>query len=157
MTKREFPSPKILQFEFTESLEEQEQQLASNLLVLRMQAARRAKAEDPHRPFHHYVHPEYKLNDPNGLCFWQERWHLFYQVVPLEETRWHWAHAASDDPIHWRDLPYALCPGPEESCHSGTALVEEDDGKDGSRVIAMYHGGLIGNMVAVSRDPLLLN
>ena len=65
-----------------------------------MQAARRAKAEDPHRPFYHYVNPGYKLNDPNGLCFWQGHWHLFYQAVPPEETRGHWAHAVSDDLIH---------------------------------------------------------
>ena len=28
---------------------------------------------------------------------------------------------------------------------------------DGNRVIAMYHGTEVGNMVAVSDDPLLLN
>ena len=51
--------------------------------MLRMHAARSAKAEDHHRPFYHYVNPEYKLNDPNGLCFWQGRWHLFYQTAEL--------------------------------------------------------------------------
>ena len=89
MTKREFLPSKVPRFDFAESLAEQEQQLARNPLVLRMHAARSAKAEDPHRPFYHYVNPEYKLNDPNGLCFWQGRWHLFYQAVPPEETRWH--------------------------------------------------------------------
>ena len=37
------------------------------------------------------------------------------------------------------------------ACYSGTTLVEED------RVIAMYHGVEVGNMVAVASDPLLLN
>ncbi len=155
MALREFPPSKVPRFRFAETLGEQERQLASNPLMLRMMAARREKADDPHRPAYHYVNPEYKLNDPNGLCFWQGRWHLFYQAVPPEETRWHWAHAVSEDLIRWRDLPYALYPGPEESCYSGTALIEEDNG--GSRVIAMYHGRLMGNMVAISRDPLLLN
>lgn len=91
------------------------------------------------------------MNDPNGLCFWQGRWHLFYQGYPPEDPRVHWGHAVSEDLIHWRDLPYAIHPGPEESCYSGTALVETD------RVIAMYHGTKLGNMVAVANDPLLLN
>ena len=63
MIKREFPPSKVPRFDFAELLEEQEQQLASNPLVLRLHAARRAKAVAPHRPF--------------------------YQAVPPEETRWH--------------------------------------------------------------------
>ena len=102
-------------------------------------------------PIYHYVNPENRLNDPNGLCFWQGRWHLFYQAYPPEDPRQHWGHAVSDDLIHWRDLPYAIYPNPEECCFSGAALVEED------RVIAIYHGTKVGNMVAVSHDPLLLN
>ena len=105
----------------------------------------------PWRPVYHYVNPENTLNDPNGLCYWQGRWHLFYQACPPEDTRQHWAHAVSEDLIHWRDLPYALCPGPEDRCYSGTTLVEKD------RVIALYHGVELGNMIAISRDPLLLN
>jgi len=108
-------------------------------------------AADPHRPIYHYVNPEGRLNDPNGLCFWQGRWHLFYQAYPPEDPRQHWGHAESDDLIHWRDLPLAIYPNPERCCFSGSTLVEED------RVIAMYHGTRAGNMVAVSSDPLLLN
>ena len=108
-------------------------------------------AGDPHRPIYHYVNPEGRLNDPNGLCFWQGRWHLFYQAYPPEDTRQHWGHAVSDDLIHWRDLPLAIYPNPEDKCFSGSTLVEED------RVIAIYHGIAAGTMVAVSSDPLLLN
>ena len=53
--------------------------------------------------------------------------------------------------IHWRDLPYALSPGPEDGCWSGASLVEED------RVLAHYYGHPHGNTTALSRDPLLLN
>jgi beta-fructofuranosidase len=97
------------------------------------------------------VSPEGNLNDPNGLCFWQGRWHLFYQGYPPEDTRQHWGHAVSDDLTHWRDLPYAIYPNPEEKCYSGATLVEKD------RVIAMYNGTKVGNMVALASDPLLLN
>ena len=138
-------------YTWADTLEEQEAQLKENPLLQRMIASREAKADDPHRPFYHYVNPENNLNDPNGLCFWQGRWHLFYQGYPPEDPRVHWGHAISDDLIHWRDLPYAIYPDPEESCFSGSTLV------DGDRVIAMYHGTQVGNMAAVSSDPLLLN
>jgi len=138
-------------FSFADTLEAQEAQLAENPLMLRFRESRRALAKDPHRPLYHFVSPESSLNDPNGLCFWQGQWHLFYQGYPPEDSRQHWGHAVSDDLIHWRDLPYAIYPNPEDCCFSGATLVEAD------RVIAMYHGTQAGNMVAVSRDPLLLN
>ncbi len=138
-------------YTWAETLEEQEAQLRDNPLLRRMIASRQAKAQDPHRPIYHYVNPENTLNDPNGLCFWQGRWHLFYQGYPPEDPRVHWGHAVSSDLIHWRDLPYAIYPDPEECCFSGSTLVEDD------RVIAMYHGTQVGNMVATSSDPLLLN
>ena len=138
-------------YTFADTLEEQEAQLRDNPLLKRMIASRKRKSGDQHRPIYHYVNPENTLNDPNGLCFWQGRWHLFYQGYPPEDPRVHWGHAISDDLIHWRDLPYAIYPDPEECCFSGATLVEDD------RVIAMYHGTQVGNMVATSSDPLLLN
>ncbi len=135
----------------TASLAEQEEALASNPLMVHLLESRKTYENDPHRPIYHYVNPEAMLNDPNGLCYWQDRWHLFYQAYPPEDTRQHWGHAVSDDLIHWRDLPYCIYPDPERCCFSGATLVEED------RVIAMYHGTEVGNMVATSDDPLLLN
>jgi len=142
---------KVPSYTFAETLEEQEAQLKTNPLLLRMIESRKKMAGDPHRPIYHYVNPEARLNDPNGLCRWKDRWHLFYQAYPPEDPRQHWGHAVSDDLIHWRDLPLAIYPNPERCCFSGSALAEED------RVIAMYHGTAVGNMVAVSSDPLLLN
>ena len=150
MTEHDRASP-VPRYTFAETMSEQEAQLRENPILQRMAASRKAKAGDPHRPLYHFVSPESNLNDPNGLCFWQGRWHLFYQGYPPEFTRVHWGHAVSDDLIHWRDLPYAIHPDPEESCFSGSTLVEED------RVIAIYHGTRVGNMVAVAGDPLLLN
>ncbi|NQT39380.1 MAG: glycoside hydrolase family 32 protein, partial [Planctomycetes bacterium] len=138
-------------FTFAETLAEQEAQLKTNPLMLRFAESRKKMADDPHRPIYHYVNPEGRLNDPNGLCFWQGRWHMFYQAYPPEDSRQHWGHAVSDDLVHWRDLPLAIYPNPERCCFSGSTMVEED------RVIAMYHGTSVGNMVATSSDPLLLN
>ena len=133
------------------TLAEQLKQLRNDPQVLRFAASRKQLAADRHRPIYHYVNPEGRLNDPNGLCRWQGRWHLFYQAYPPEDPRQHWGHAVSDDLIHWRDLPLAIYPNPEEKCFSGATLVEED------RVIAIYHGTQVGTMVAVSSDPLLLD
>jgi beta-fructofuranosidase len=142
------PVPK---YTFSNTLEEQEKEVANNPLLQRFNASREKMSGDPHRPVYHYVNPEGRLNDPNGLCFWQGRWHLFYQAYPPEYPRQHWGHAVSDDLIHWKDLPLAIYPGPERACFSGSAYV------DGDRVIAFYHGTEVGSMAAVSSDPLLLN
>lgn len=138
-------------FRFSDILEQQEAELAANPLMERFRQSRQSLAADRYRPLYHFVSPESGLNDPNGLCRWQGRWHLFHQGYPPEDPRPHWGHAVSDDLIHWRDLPYAIYPHPEQAAWSGSTLVEED------RVIAMYHGHQLGNMVAVSSDPLLLN
>ena len=75
-TDRTSRAPK---YTFADTLAAQEAQLRDNPLVRRMAASRQALAGDPHRPQYHFVSPESRLNDPNGLCFWQGRWHLFYQ------------------------------------------------------------------------------
>ncbi|MCP4730280.1 MAG: glycoside hydrolase family 32 protein [Roseibacillus sp.] len=143
-----------------DSLEAQEAELKDNVLIKRFAESRKRLASDPHRPAYHFVSPENMLNDPNGLCFWKGRWHLFYQAYPPDEfpdpkdikkRRQHWGHAVSDDLVHWRDLPYAIYPGIERMCFSGSTVVEED------RVVAFYPGIGAGQMVAIADDPLLLN
>jgi len=142
---------KVPHFVFPNTLEEQEAALKTNPLLARLHASRKKMSADKFRPVYHYVNPEGRLNDPNGLCYWQGNWHLFYQAYPPEDPRQHWGHAVSKDLVHWHDLPYAIYPNPEKQVYSGSTLVEDD------RVIAMYHGTGVGNMVAVSDDPLLLN
>lgn len=142
---------RVPQYSFSATLEAQQAELAENPLLARMNGVRRELESDPHRPIYHYVNPEATLNDPNGLCFWQGYWHLFYQAYPPEDPRQHWGHAYSTDLVHWKDLPYAIYPNPERCCFSGATFAEDN------RVIAMYHGTEVGNMVAISSDPLLLN
>ena len=142
---------KVPKFNFSNVLEEQETQLKNNPLLLRFAESRKKLETEKYRPIYHYINPEGNLNDPNGLCYWKGNWHLFYQAYPPEDPRQHWGHAISKDLIHWKDLPYAIYPNPERAVFSGSTFVEEN------RVIAMYHGSRLGNMVAVSSDPLLLN
>ncbi len=141
----------VPKFTFATTLEEQEEQLKTNPLIVQFREARKQHADDRYRPLYHYICPVGAIGDPNGLSFWKGRWHMFYQVWPPEDHRQHWGHAVSTDLIHWRDLPYAIYPGPERASFSGGAIVEED------RVVAMYLGHHFGEMVATSSDPLLLN
>ena len=105
--KTDFTS-KVPQRTYATSLEEQVEQLQTDALMARFAGAREKLASDPHRPLYHYVNPEGTLNDPNGLCYWQGHYHLFYQAYPPEDPRQHWGHALSDDLVHWRDLPLAI-------------------------------------------------
>ncbi|WP_187432996.1 glycoside hydrolase family 32 protein [Natronococcus pandeyae] len=115
---------------------------------------------DPYRPAYHFSPPGGIVHDPNGACYWNGRYHLFYQFRPPdlpEDVPWveamHWGHAVSEDLVHWQDLPIALSPdtGAEKSCYSGQALVEDD------RVVFMYHGPGSGNCIATADDPLLVD
>ena len=81
MPKEPFRSPTPRQV-FSQTLAEQEKELKTNVLMLRFAESRKKLAADPYRPAYHFVSPESMMNDPNGLCFWQGRWHLFYQVFP---------------------------------------------------------------------------
>ena len=85
-----YASP-VPSYTFSSTLEEQEEELKTNPLLLRFKESREKMSIDPHRPIYHYVNPEGNLNDPNGLCFWQGNWHLFYQAYPPEFPRQHWA------------------------------------------------------------------
>ena len=137
---------------YPDTLDEQLRALESDDWVQRFAESRRRLAQsDPHRPLYHFSSPENYMNDPNGLCQWRGRYHMFYQFRPAGEDRVHWGHTVSEDLVHWRDLPIALYPDVERDCFSGQTLVESD------RVIAIYHGTQAGNAIATATDPLLLN
>src|SRR5690606_26890584 len=71
------PVPK---FTFGTTLAERVQQLQDTPLLKRFAASRKRLASGPDRPIYHFVSPESRLSDRNGLSYWRGNWHLFYQA-----------------------------------------------------------------------------
>lgn len=95
----------------------------------------------------HFRPPFGWMNDPNGLSFFDGRYHLFYQHYP-HSLRWgpmHWGHAVSRDMIHWTHCPVFLLPEADVAadakakggCFSGSAIPLPDG--DGLRVYFTEH------------------
>ena len=115
------------------------------------------------RQRYHFMPPTGWLNDPNGLIWFNNKYHFFYQYNPFDAA-WgamHWGHAISDDLLNWEHLPVALAPSEpydlheQGGCFSGTAIEE------GGKLYLMYTGTACHNgsfvqtqCLAVSEDGI---
>ena len=93
--------------------------------------------QEQHRPQVHFSPKEKWMNDPNGMIFYNNQYHLFYQYYP-DSTVWgpmHWGHATSKDLIHWTHQPIALYPDSLGYIFSGSVVADLQNtsgfGKDG--------------------------
>ena len=86
------------------------------------------KVNQEFKPRFHFSAEIGWINDPNGFCRFNGKYHLFYQFHPYD-SKWgpmHWGHAVSNDLIKWEHMPAALAPDSsfdKDGCFSGTALI----------------------------------
>ena len=71
------------------------------------------------------------MGDPNGLCWYDGEYHLFYLHFwkwPRETEPGSWAHVVSEDMIRWRQVPTAISAGEfydSRACWSGCFRIIE--------------------------------
>lgn len=90
------------------------------------------------RPHYHLAPPTGLLNDPNGLIFDGEKYHIFYQWFPFDAMHGmkHWKHFTTTDFQTFTEADSLI---PDElfeshGCYSGGAIMWQD------QIVAFYTG-----------------
>lgn len=99
---------------------------------------------EPHRGQYHYSVKDGWGNDPNGLVYYNGIYHFFYQFY--DDTKWgpmHWAHATSEDLIHWEEKPMAFYPDANGAMFSGCMVIDEKNQS------GLFGEGTEGGLVAL--------
>lgn len=95
-----------------------------------------------YRPQIHFTPAKNWINDPNGMVYMDETYHLFYQYNP-QGNNWgnmSWGHATSTDMIHWKEEAVALTRDELGDVFSGSAVIDKDNtaGFGAGAMIAFY-------------------
>lgn len=102
--------------------------------------------KETYRPQYHFTTRRGWINDPNGMVFYNGKYHLFYQHNPFEREweNMHWGHAVSTDLLHWQELPVALHPDTLGTIFSGSAVIDYGNtagynGKNGEPAMVAFY------------------
>ena len=130
------------------------QRLALAQSALEKLCARRGNAW---YPIFHLAPPAGWMNDPNGLIYFNGRYHAFFQHHPASAYQgpMHWGHATSTDMLHWQHEPVALAPGDKydrDGCFSGSAV--DDDGVPPELGVELGIGRLLEQALALLQGGL---
>lgn len=103
--------------------------------------------KNPYKLSYHFSSAKNWINDPNGLVYYNGKYHLFYQYNPFGNTWGHmsWGHAVSTDLLHWKYLPVALKEGNNIMIFSGSAVADVDNtsglgSAENPPMVAIYTG-----------------
>lgn len=106
--------------------------MAEDLRAIALAAVEDSNAtSDPDYPMLHLAPPVGRLNDPNGLIYWDGKYHACYQFSPFHPNRKlvYWGHAVSTDLVTWQQEDPAIVPDSwydKDGAYSGSAI--EHDG-----------------------------
>ena len=94
------------------------------------QAYRDRVRQDKDRLVYHLMPETGWLNDPNGLCQFGGKYHIYYQYTPFEPTGELklWGHYTTEDFVHYENCEPVLFPDQDCDAHgvySGSAFVED--------------------------------
>lgn len=90
---------------------------------------KRYTSESPLRPKLHFTSPEGWINDPNGLAFYEGKYHIFYQLNP-NGRNWGnmtWGHATSERLTDFCHHDIAIFPDEAGTVFSGSGYIDEDN------------------------------
>lgn len=102
--------------------------------------------DQPFRPQVHFSPRQHWTNDPNGLVFFHDEYHLFFQYNPFGDQWGHmsWGHAVSTDLLHWRELPVAIPERDGEMVFTGSVVIDKNTsglcGTQPECMVAVYTG-----------------
>jgi len=96
---------------------------------------------DSFRPAYHLTPPAGSMGDPNGGIYYEGWYHIFYGLQPFafHPGGWYWAHARSQDLLHWQHLENELTPAFElglDAIGSGSTIITDEGQK-----LAFYSQG----------------
>ena len=79
-----------------------------------------------YRPTFHYTPSQNWMNDPNGLVYYNGKYHLFYQYNPsgMNASNIGWGHAVSTNLINWEEKSIAIPPQNGVMAYSGSVVVD---------------------------------
>jgi len=72
--------------------------------------------QEKYRPQYHFSRERGWMNDPSGLFYYQDTYHLYY-----------WGHAVSRDLLHWKHRPRALEGTDGIGVMSGSAVIDRNN------------------------------
>lgn len=108
------------------------------------------------RPRIHFTPTRNWMNDPNGLIYHDDRWHMYFQYNP-EGNDWgnmSWGHASSRDLQNWTEHQVALEHTHDEQVYSGSIVAAPLGSPDHLRAIytSAYADGRQAQSEATSTD-----